>query len=64
MSIAKNIEVRQAIKKAAIKYWQVADKIGITDGNFSRLLRHELSPEKKAEIFSAIAELRKEKEGV
>ena len=60
MSIAKNVEVRQAIKKAAIKYWQVADKIGITDGNFSRLLRHELSPEKKAEIFAAIAELQKE----
>ena len=56
-----NQDIRQEIIASDLRYWQVAEKIGLTDGNFSRLLRHELPPEKKEEIRSAIAEL---KEGV
>lgn len=56
-----NQDIRQEITENNLRYWQVADKIGLSDGTFSRLLRHELPPEKKEEIRSAIAEL---KEGV
>ena len=51
-------DIRQEITESGLKYWQVADKIGLTDGNFSRLLRFELSDEKKEQIRSAIAELK------
>ena len=37
-----NLDIRKAIERNNIKYWQIADKLGITDGNFSRLLRKEL----------------------
>lgn len=53
-----NQDIRQEITESGLKYWQVADKIGLTDGNFSRLLRFELSDEKKEKIRSAIAELK------
>lgn len=56
-----NQEIRAAIAKAGIMYWQVADRYGITDGNFTRLLRKELPPEKKERIFAIIADLQAEK---
>lgn len=55
-----NEDVRQAIKDANLKYWQVASSYGLTDGNFSRLLRKELSEEKKTKIMNIIENLKKE----
>ncbi len=55
-----NQEIRNAIAKAGIKYWQVADRYGINDGNFARLLRKELSPEKKERIFAIIEDIKSE----
>lgn len=51
-----NKEIRQAIKEAGLTYWQVAEVYGINDGNFSRLLRKELDPEKKQAVLTAISE--------
>lgn len=54
-----NHDVRRAIESAQLKYWEVADEYGVTDGNFSRLMRRELSPAIKDKIFQAIANLKK-----
>lgn len=56
----KNQDIRNEIKAAGLKLWQIAEGLGINDGNFSRLLRRELSGEKKAEIRSIIEKLKKE----
>ena len=42
-----NLDIRKSIEKSNFKYWQVANKLKITDGNFSRLLRTELDEENK-----------------
>ncbi len=52
-----NQEIRQTAKNAGIKLWQIADKLGITDGNFSRKLRHELAEPEKQKILGIIAEI-------
>lgn len=39
----KNQDIRNVAKRADVKLWQIADKLGINDGNFSRRLRRELS---------------------
>lgn len=57
---AKNDDVRQAIKQAGLRYWQVAMEMGISDGNFSRKLRAELPAAEKKKIFEAINRLTKE----
>lgn len=57
-----NKDIRSAIEKAGLKYWQVADQYGLNDGNFSRLLRKELPQEKKRKIFKAIEAAKKEME--
>lgn len=58
-----NHDIKETAKKAGIKLWQIADKLGINDGNFSRKLRKELSQEEKQRILDIIAELQKEKKG-
>ncbi len=54
----KNLDIRTEAKNAGVKLWQIADELGMTDGNFSRKLRKELNPEEKAKIKSIIAELK------
>lgn len=56
----KNKEIREAIASAKIRYWQVAEAYGCTDGTFSRKLRRELPREDKEKIFSIIKKLAQE----
>lgn len=56
-----NIDIRERAKAKNILFWQIADRLGINDGNFSRKLHKELSAEEKAKIFSIIDELSAEK---
>lgn len=58
----KNLDIRKAIERSNIKYWQIADKLGMTDGNFSRLLRKKLEISDKEVIFNIIKELKEDKE--
>lgn len=55
-----NHDIRDAAKEAHVFLWQIADRIGINDGNFSRKLRKELSPEEKEKIMTIIDELAQE----
>lgn len=55
----KNTDVREVAKAAGVKLWQIADKLGITDGNFSRKLRKELPEDEKQKIFAIIDDLSK-----
>lgn len=56
----KNQEIRNCIIKNNLRFWQIADELNINDGNFSRLLRKELTKEKKEEILNIIEQLKEE----
>ena len=58
----KNIDIREAAKKAGVKLWKIAEKLGKTDCQFSRMLRHELTDGQKAEIMEIIDLIQHEKE--
>lgn len=49
-----NKEIRDYARIKDVKLWQIAEKLNLCDSNFSRLLRHELSDEKKVEIKDII----------
>lgn len=51
-------EIRKAIENANLKYYLVAKAYGLSDGNFARLLRFELSKEKKTKILEIIKNLK------
>lgn len=54
----KNIDIRNYAKEHGVNLWQVSEKLGYAhETAFSRVLRHELSLEKKAEIKRIIDEL-------
>lgn len=52
--LENNKDLRAEIVKRGLFYWQVADRIGVSDTTFSRMLRSELSPERKARILAMI----------
>ncbi len=52
-----NADIRAMAKAKGVMLWQIAEAIGINDGNFSRKLRRELSAAEKAKIMSIIDEL-------
>lgn len=60
--IQKNLKIRNAISQSNLKFWQVAEKLKLNDGNFSRLLRKELTKEKKEEILKIIEQLKEEQQ--
>ena len=54
-----NVDIREKAEKSNVKLWQIADYLGKTDGNFSRMLRKELKEAEKQKIFEIIEELAK-----
>lgn len=52
-----NLDIRKVAEKSNVKLWQIADYLGKTDGNFSRMLRKELKEAEKQKIFAIIEEL-------
>lgn len=57
----RNLEIRNLILKNDLRFWQVAEKMHLNDGNFSRLLRKDLTEENKKKILKIIEELKEEK---
>ena len=55
-----NQNIRKTAEASGVKLWQIADRLGMADTYFSRLLRKELPADKQAQIMQIIAELEKE----
>lgn len=64
MGNVANVEIRKAAKQAGVCLWQIAERIGVNDGNFSRKLRRELPIEERDKILGIINELATERAGV
>lgn len=58
----ENQRIREVAKGANVKLWEVAEKLHITDGMFSRKLRRELDSQEQEKILAIIAEIAQEKE--
>ena len=49
-----NTKIKEYAKEKGVYLWEVADKLGLQDTNFSKLLRHPLPEEKATEIYQII----------
>ena len=58
-----NSEIRNRAKEAKVKLWEIADRYGLNDGNFSRKLRREL-PEERDRILAIIDQIAAERKEV
>lgn len=53
-----NYDIREYALRKGVRFWRIAEKLGYShESCFSRILRRELPPEKKAEIIKIIDEL-------
>lgn len=64
MANPANVDIRAAVKAAGLFLWQVAERYGITDSNFSRKLRKELPPQERERVMGIIEQLANEKQEV
>lgn len=55
--------IRGKARESGIHLWQIADKLSINDGNFSRKLRKELPAQERDKILQIIADLARERQG-
>ena len=55
-----NVEIRSTAKKAGVRQWQIAEKLGISEFTLIRRMRHDLTQEQQKEILNAIIELAEE----
>ena len=53
-----NMEIRQAIEKKRLKYYEVAEACGVSLYTFSHWLQTEMKPEKKTEVLKIIEGIR------
>jgi hypothetical protein len=61
VSTIANKEIRDAARDAGVRLWQIAERIGMNDGNFSRKLRRELPDQEKKDVLEIIKTLAAEK---
>lgn len=52
-----NDDIRRAAHNAGVRLWEIANELGINDGNFSRKLRTELSAREKEKVLSIINQI-------
>lgn len=53
-----NVDIRQYALEKRVNLWEVSEKLGYShESAFSRVLRHELTEDKKQEIRKIIDEL-------
>lgn len=53
----RNKDIRDYARINDVRLWQIAEKLNLQDSNFSRLLRRELTEDKKVQIKAIIDEL-------
>lgn len=51
---ATNFDVRQYAMQKGVYLYEIAERVGVNDGNFSRRLRKELPEAEKTRIFQII----------
>lgn len=56
-----NQDIRDYAKSKGVRLWEIADKLGINDGNFSRRLRKELPDSEKQKLYAIIDNIVAEK---
>lgn len=53
----KNKAIRDYAKKKGVLLWQIAERYGVNDSNFSRKLRREMPEAEKERIMRIIDEI-------
>lgn len=56
-----NMDLRQKAKEKGVFFWQIAEKLGVSEATMTRRLRFELPEQEKQKYLSIIDKLSAEK---
>lgn len=59
--MANNL-VRELARSKGVKLWQIAERLPLSDANFSRKLRRELPEAEREKVLGIIEQIAREKE--
>ncbi len=60
--IKRNTEIRTAAKSAGVFLYEIAEKLGVSEPTFNRMLRKELDEPIKRKALAAIEQIQREHE--
>lgn len=60
-NLPRNFIIREALEAHHVRYWQLADALGMTDSTLSRKLRKELPKDVRDEWLAVIYQLAEDK---
>lgn len=55
-----NVNIRTEAIKKGVRLWQIAERLGVSDANFSRKLRRELPEEEQQKVLEIIDTIARE----
>ena len=58
MDMNANMDIRKAAQEFGVRHWRIAEELGMHEGQFCRMLRHELPEAEKRRIMEAIDRLK------
>ena len=58
-----NSEIRAKAVSAGVKQWEIADRIGVSESTFTRMMRHPVDRDTRQRILDAIRDIRAERGG-
>ena len=58
-----NKEIREKARAKGVNHWEIGERFGVNGTTFSIWMRHEFSPEKKAQALEYIDQIAREKGG-
>lgn len=53
----RNADIRNYAKEKNVYLWEIAERLGIYDMQFSRMLRYEIPEEERSKIFRIIDDI-------
>lgn len=59
----ENIEIRNSAKRHGLTHWQIAERLGISEQTFCRMMRRELPAEKQSDILRVLDQMAEERKG-
>ena len=53
----ENLDIRAHAMRRGVKFWQIAEELGLSDSAFSKKLRHELDESEKNRVIAVVERL-------
>lgn len=58
----RNLDVRNSAKQSGVYLYEIAEKLGVSEPTFIRMMRKELAPNVKMNVFGCIEQIKHEHE--